>query len=152
MATDNANARQEGGSHYRGEEAVGRCPHCRGEIQHWDVAAPLRGLEYAATKYLWRWRIKGGLESLKKAIHYTQKLIEIHFPGTVVRVSYTESNCQTGKGEGMAESAAAHTEGLVQRCLARANTPNSAQCRLKQGHSQDHDFDDYLSEAVRQGQ
>lgn len=163
MVQDNANARQEGGSHYRGEDAVGRCPHCRGEIQHWDVAASLRGLEYAASKYLWRWRIKGGLESLKKVIHYTQKLIEIHFPDTVVIVSYEQSEkVQTSGGvqpreqsfvdgtdggqsrmeaetsQRMAEGAAAHPEGLVGRCETEAGF--GVRCKNFSAHKGDHRF------------
>jgi hypothetical protein len=92
-----ANARQEGGSHYRAPGAEGQCPHCRGSIQHWDWALNLRGLEYAATKYIARWRTKGGLESLKKAIHYVQKLIEIHFPDVVVTVQYA-NRTESGRG------------------------------------------------------
>lgn len=76
-----ANDSQVGGDHYQGKDAaIGKCPNCGGPIQHWDWAASLRGLEYAATKYLARWQQKDGLNSLKKVMHYTQKIIETHFP------------------------------------------------------------------------
>lgn len=75
-----ANSQQVGGNHYRDVMAEGLCPHCRGPIQHWDAAGQLPGLEYAATKYLWRWRLKGGLESLLKTVHYIAKIIEQNFP------------------------------------------------------------------------
>lgn len=102
-----ANDRQEGGSHYQRLDATGTCPKCGSAVQHWDWAHNLRGLEYAATKYIARWRDKGGLESLKKAIHYIQKLIEIHFTNVVVTVSYSNriaeqsggSSGQYSKGE-----------------------------------------------------
>lgn len=83
----NANDTQVGGSHYQDINATGVCPHCRGEIQHWDWAGRLPGLEYAATKYLSRWRLKQPLDSLKKVLHYVQKIIEQNFPD--VRVTIT---------------------------------------------------------------
>jgi hypothetical protein len=84
-----ANDGMIGGNHYKSSDATGKCPHCKGPIEHWDWAHNLRALEYAATKYLARWRQKGGLDSLKKVIHYVQKLIEIHFPNVVVSISYS---------------------------------------------------------------
>lgn len=87
-----ANDSMIGGNHYKQADAQGRCPNCGGPIEHWDWAHNLRGLEYAATKYIARWRNKGGVDSLKKAIHYCQKLIEIHRPGVTVTVSYSDSN------------------------------------------------------------
>lgn len=64
-----ANDRQPGGTHYRDA----------GEIQHWDVISQYNVgyLEGCATKYLSRWRKKGGLLDLEKAAHYTDKLIEM---------------------------------------------------------------------------
>ena len=73
-----ANARQVGGTHYK--DATGMCPHCRKEIQHWDLFGQLPGLIYAATKYLIRHRGKGGKESLLKAKHYIDKIIEQEYP------------------------------------------------------------------------
>ncbi len=69
-----ANKRQEGGSHYR------KVP---GE-QHWDRLVRLKGLEKARayftgniTAYVERYEDKNGLEDLKKARHYLDKLIEL---------------------------------------------------------------------------
>lgn len=65
-----ANDTQVGGDHYR-----------RGQgHQHWDLVE-INGLGYlegCATKYLTRWREKGGVQDLEKAHHYTQKLLELH--------------------------------------------------------------------------
>jgi hypothetical protein len=107
-ARKKANDGMVGGNHYRIPDAEGKCPHCRKAIQHWDWAYNLRGLEYAATKYIARWRAKGGLESLKKAIHYIQKIIEINFPWATVTITIHE---QPGKDKARndAELAAAHT-------------------------------------------
>lgn len=87
-----ANNTQMGGDHYstNKDAAVGKCPNCGGPIQHWDWAMSLKGLEYAATKYLGRWWLKDGLNSLKKVMHYTQKLIETHFPGTKVTLAFDD--------------------------------------------------------------
>jgi len=62
-----ANDRQEGGNHYK-------------QFKHetWDVILDwgLGYLDGNAVKYLSRWRHKNGLEDLKKARHYIDKLIE----------------------------------------------------------------------------
>lgn len=62
-----ANSRQVGGSHYQ-------------QFTHetWDVILDwgLGYLDGNAVKYLSRWRHKGGVEDLKKARHYIDKLIE----------------------------------------------------------------------------
>lgn len=62
-----ANDHQEGGTHYGGTD-----------LQHWDVVVRF-GLGYfegQVTKYLLRWRRKNGLEDLRKARHFLDKLIE----------------------------------------------------------------------------
>jgi hypothetical protein len=62
-----ANDRQVGGEHYK-----------TGGLEHWDVVL-MFGLGYfegQITKYLFRWQRKNGLEDLKKARHYLDKLIE----------------------------------------------------------------------------
>lgn len=71
-----ANKQQVGGDHYKtngdGEE-------------HWDRVARL-GLNYYEgniTKYIERARKKNGIEDLKKAAHYLQKLIELVENGSV---------------------------------------------------------------------
>lgn len=64
----NANSKQIGGDHYKRT------------YEHWDFAADMhmRGLEYAATKYISRFVYKGGLEDLRKAEHYIDKIVELH--------------------------------------------------------------------------
>jgi len=50
--------------------------HYKAEYQHWDWV-PDTGLGYleaTATKYLPRWRVKGGIQDLKKALSYIDKL------------------------------------------------------------------------------
>jgi len=60
---------QVGGNHY----AKG------GDLQHWDLIerGSIGYLEGCATKYIARWRDKGGLQDLKKAKHYVEKLIDM---------------------------------------------------------------------------
>lgn len=64
-----ANARQVGGDHYK----------TASNIQHWDLVEDhgLGYLEGCATKYLSRWRKKNGVQDLEKALHYTDKLLEL---------------------------------------------------------------------------
>jgi hypothetical protein len=67
------NDHQVGGTHYR--DTSGVCPHCGGEVQHWDMYGAMPYLEGCITKYVTRWRSKGGLQDLEKAQHYLEKLI-----------------------------------------------------------------------------
>jgi len=62
-----ANDRQVGGDHYQNKA-----------IQPWDyiIANNLGYLEGNVVKYVSRWKEKHGLEDLKKARHYLDKLIE----------------------------------------------------------------------------
>lgn len=63
-----ANDLQVAGNHYK-----------QFKYETWDVIHTW-GLGYFdgnAVKYLSRWRHKGGVEDLRKAAHYIQKLIEI---------------------------------------------------------------------------
>tara|TARA_R110000803_G_scaffold8348_5_gene26810 strand:+ start:106 stop:333 length:228 start_codon:yes stop_codon:yes gene_type:complete len=63
-----ANTLQVAGNHYK-EKA----------IQPWDYIAT-NGLGYFegnVVKYVSRWRDKGGIEDLRKARHYLDKLIEL---------------------------------------------------------------------------
>ena len=64
-----ANDIQIGGDHYK--QFKGHEP--------WDVitAWDLGYLEGTALKYISRWKHKGGVEDLKKAIHFLQKKIEV---------------------------------------------------------------------------
>lgn len=62
-----ANDRQHGGEHYR-----------RHAYQHWDFVCDTR-LPYllgCATKYASRWQQKGGVEDLKKMVHFLDKAEE----------------------------------------------------------------------------
>ena len=47
-----------------------------------DITKELKGIEAICTanavKYLWRWKHKNGLEDLKKAQWYINKLIEVN--------------------------------------------------------------------------
>lgn len=60
------NTRQVGGDHY----AQG------GKLQHWDLIEEygIGYLEGCATKYIARHRLKNGVEDLRKADHYVEKL------------------------------------------------------------------------------
>ena len=62
-----ANDRQVGGSHYKAFK-----------YETWDVIIDWRlgYLDGNAVKYLSRWRLKGGIQDLKKARHYIDKLLE----------------------------------------------------------------------------
>ena len=63
-----ANAKQVSGKHYK--EKI---------IQPWDYiyANNLGYFEGNCVKYVSRWRDKGGIADLQKAIHYLEKLIEL---------------------------------------------------------------------------
>lgn len=65
-----ASDRQVGGDHYK-----------KTNIQPWDyVAANEEHIGYfegTAIKYLSRWRLKGGVEDLEKAVHFIEKKIEV---------------------------------------------------------------------------
>jgi hypothetical protein len=68
----NANEKQIAGDHYKKY----------GDLQPWDVVIKwnLGYLEGTALKYIARWRDKGGIDDIKKAIHFLEKLVEIHSP------------------------------------------------------------------------
>ena len=68
-ARADANARQVGGAHYKDKA-----------IQPWDFIASnkLGYLEGNIIKYVSRWQDKGGIEDLRKARHYLDKLIEVN--------------------------------------------------------------------------
>lgn len=62
-----ANDRQIGGLHYS-----------KWTYQHWDFVVDI-GLHYligCASKYVTRWRDKGGIQDLEKCLHYLQKATE----------------------------------------------------------------------------
>lgn len=63
----NPNEIQVGGDHYKNSA-----------VQHWDIMT-YYGPDWFvgnATKYVYRWRKKNGLQDLEKAAHYLDKLIE----------------------------------------------------------------------------
>lgn len=64
-----SNTIQVGGDHYK-----------KNGIQPWDyiLANNLGYLEGSAIKYISRWKDKGGIQDLEKAIHFLQKCIEVN--------------------------------------------------------------------------
>lgn len=62
------NQKQVGGTHY---QKLDPAP--------WDVVIKwnLGYLEGTALKYIARWRDKGGLDDIRKAIHFLEKLVEV---------------------------------------------------------------------------
>jgi hypothetical protein len=63
-----ANKTQIGGTHYK-----------KGGEEHWDRAYRLRYdcFQYIITKWVERWRDKGGIEDLEKAHHALTKYLEV---------------------------------------------------------------------------
>lgn len=64
-----ANDTQVGGTHYK-----------QGGEEHWDRQWRLHGRGYfvgAITKYVERYHLKNGLQDLRKAKHFLEKLIEL---------------------------------------------------------------------------
>lgn len=61
------------------EEQVGGRHYIEKAIQPWDyiVANNLGYLEGCIVKYVTRYKDKGGIEDLVKAVHYLEKLIEV---------------------------------------------------------------------------
>lgn len=70
-----ANEEQVGGDHYKHP----------GEEEHWDRAIRLRydPLQYIITKWVERWRDKGGIQDLLKAQHAIAKYIEVVREGKI---------------------------------------------------------------------
>jgi hypothetical protein len=64
-----ANDKQVAGDHYKKY----------GGLQPWDVitAWGLGYLDGTALKYIARWRDKGGIDDIRKAIHFLEKFIEV---------------------------------------------------------------------------
>lgn len=75
-STRSAVVKQYGGTHYENSTAI--CPTCGAVgLQHWDLYAEAPYLEGSATKYITRWRGKGGVADLRKAITVIEKIIAI---------------------------------------------------------------------------
>jgi len=65
-----ANKRQVGGTHYKKD----------GAVEHWDMVWQWK-LDYfqgQITKYVMRWKDKGGVQDLEKARHFLDKYIELN--------------------------------------------------------------------------
>ncbi|PWT89992.1 MAG: hypothetical protein C5B54_07980 [Acidobacteria bacterium] len=64
-----------------------KIPHYNTEYQHWDlaVAIPMSYLVGCSTKYVVRWRKKGGIDDLHKAMHYLDKLMDTYLPVPIPR-------------------------------------------------------------------
>jgi len=69
-----ANAKQYGGNHYKNKK-----------IEPWDyiTANNIGYLDGTAIKYLSRWKEKNGIEDLRKAIHFIEKLIEVEMAAVI---------------------------------------------------------------------
>ena len=84
---------QIGGTHY--DKAVkGTCPSCGfSGVQHWDLYAKAPYLEATASKYLTRWRSKGGIQDLRKAISVIEKIIAIEELEAATRAAELNATC-----------------------------------------------------------
>jgi hypothetical protein len=78
-----ANDRQVGGAHYK-----------KGGEEHWDRAWRLNydPFQYIITKWVERWRDKGGVEDLRKAQHALEKYIELVDAGEEPGSGYTNQD------------------------------------------------------------
>lgn len=91
-----ANDTQVGGSHYKK----------RGGEEHWDRAWRLKydPFQYIITKWVERWRDKGGIQDLEKAYHALGKYLEVvraDAPHDTFRRHYSDPlRGPAGPGEG----------------------------------------------------
>jgi Protein of unknwon function (DUF3310) len=71
-----ADEKQVGGDHYKAKS-----------IQPWEVIERnnMGFFDGNALKYIMRYKEKGGVEDLKKAIHYIEKLIEMDAKNSAVK-------------------------------------------------------------------
>lgn len=76
------NDKQVGGTHYTHQS-----------YQHWDFAVDMAGndayLKGCASKYVVRYKDKNGIEDLRKALHYIDKIEEVRCPLTIYDYSMT---------------------------------------------------------------
>lgn len=89
-----ANDYQVGGDHYK----------AAGKTEHWDFVWQ-HNLDYfqgQITKYVIRWKRKGGLRDLEKARHFLEKYIELvkgsTEDSTVAMATHTTGQIQTASG------------------------------------------------------
>lgn len=75
------NDKQVGGTHYKHQS-----------YQHWGFAVDMAGndayLKGCASKYVIRYKDKNGLEDLRKALHYVDKIEEVRCPVTICDCDY----------------------------------------------------------------
>lgn len=77
----NANERQVGGDHYKVPPGI---------PEHWDIVVQNK-LDYfqgQITKYVMRWKNKGGIRDLEKARHFLDKYIEVAQEGSAISANY----------------------------------------------------------------
>lgn len=112
-----ANDVQEGGNHYKKENA-------RGNPQHWDLAIMYQWdpFQYQITKYIMRWKDKHAtpeqrLTDLKKGLHFYQKYVENweKYDSGKGRVSEAFSKAQT------VQEALDHVKGHLTSALKTAD-------------------------------
>lgn len=96
-AQKSANEYQVGGSHYHNENGY----------PHWDlcITLPLSYLEGQTTKYVVRHKEKGGVEDLKKALHYLNKLEEDGslLPRSLTHAEILTEVCRFSEANGLNE-------------------------------------------------
>lgn len=83
----NARGRQEGGSHYRDLPA---------QPIDFILTNGLGFCEGNVVKYVCRWRVKGGVEDLRKARHYLDLLIESASPSGCTASPTRSSSAEGG--------------------------------------------------------
>ena len=76
------NGIQHGGSHYKDMKI---------EPAEYIMANKIPWAEGSAIKYVSRHKAKGGVEDLKKAVHFLQMILEEEY-GTIAKVSYASTN------------------------------------------------------------
>lgn len=70
MHREDALAKQEGGSHYK---------KLKIQPMEYSMANKLDACQHTAIKYVTRFRDKGGIEDLRKAIHAIEMLIQFEY-------------------------------------------------------------------------
>lgn len=73
LPNDDPNSKQVGGTHYK-DKAIQPWAYMEANYTKEEFVGFLRG---SAHSYLERYKDKGGIEDLKKAIHYIEKLIDV---------------------------------------------------------------------------
>ena len=84
-----ADKRQEGGRHYKAANP---------SQEHWNLVVAY-GWDYFTAqviKYMMRWEKKGGIQDLKKARHFLDKLIEIQDVGSQSGPGYVNQDPDLG--------------------------------------------------------